>query len=223
MTTHIPDHPAPHKPTLGVPYIATWSAEQVLKPTVVFDPRHGRIAYADEVPADRDSHGALWNRITLRPGQGTPQLGKVHSLRQRRAMRRLLCQVCAGPADLNEHGMLWLLGDYSQDWPNWPDGMATPHPPVCLPCAWKSTRACPHLTTGFAAVRVKQYPVVGVYGGIHDPRNPDQGPVIDEVVGYHHPNIRYTIAHQLVRQLLDCQPVDLNTELANARGHITAT
>ena len=72
----------------------------------------GGIAFADETAADRDSDGILWTRITSQPGCGRPQFAVIHSLRQRRAMRRLLCQVCGQPADRNPEGVLWLLPDY---------------------------------------------------------------------------------------------------------------
>src|SRR3989442_68826 len=102
-----------------VPYVATWSEERDLPFEVVN--RDGRgIAYADEISADRDIHGVLWHRTYSRPRRGRPEFGNVHSLRQRRAMRRLLCQVCGGPADRTQDGVLWLLPDHREDWPGWP-------------------------------------------------------------------------------------------------------
>jgi hypothetical protein len=80
------------------PYITAWSEEPA--PPVVLVERPGvGIAYRDEVMADRDSRGVLWCRTPFRPGQGRPEFGRVHPARQRRTMQRLLCQVCAGPAD----------------------------------------------------------------------------------------------------------------------------
>jgi hypothetical protein len=93
-----------------VPYVTEWSEEQ--KPPFVVVERPGMgIAYADESLVDRDSNGVLWFRMASRPGIGRPVFGKVHPLRQRRAMRRLLCQVCAGPADRTDDGVLWLMRD----------------------------------------------------------------------------------------------------------------
>ncbi|MGQ0841769.1 hypothetical protein [Actinokineospora sp.] len=112
------------------------------------------IAYADETIGDRDRNGVLWTRMPSHPGHGTPEFGKVNSLRQRHAMRKLLCQVCAGPADLADDGVLWLLNDHRDDWPGWPNGMGVTEPPICLPClriAAYSTAARP-LSIGSVAV-----------------------------------------------------------------------
>src|SRR5262245_33889083 len=103
------------------PYITAWSAEQS-PPVVVVERPEGGIGYLDETVADRDRNGVLWLRTPFRPGQGRPEFGKVHPLRQRRTMQRLLCQVCAGPADCTEDGVLWLLQDHQKDWRSWPNG-----------------------------------------------------------------------------------------------------
>jgi hypothetical protein len=92
-------------------------------PTVLVESPEGGIAYQDETLADRDRNGVLWHRTPFIPGQGRPDFGRVHPLRQRRTMQRLLCQVCAGPANTTEDGVLWLLKDHRGDWPAWPDGM----------------------------------------------------------------------------------------------------
>src|SRR3989442_1499615 len=113
--------------TMPVPYITTWSEENTL-PTTVVQRRNG-IAFADEILTDRDDHGVLWSRIPSLPGRGRPRCGKIHSPRQRRAMRDLLCQVCGKPADHNEEGTLWLVPDF-RDWPDWPNHMACTEPPV---------------------------------------------------------------------------------------------
>jgi hypothetical protein len=68
-----------------VPYIALWSAEEVLE-TPVVETVNG-LAYADETSVDRDEHGLLWSRVTVRPGVGEPRYQQLHPLRQRRAMR----------------------------------------------------------------------------------------------------------------------------------------
>src|SRR2546430_4416991 len=94
----------------AIPYITSWSTEQPLPTTVIERPWSG-IGYVDETLADRDEHGVLWQRVPSRPGRGRAELGRVHPLRQRRAMRRLLCGVCAGPPDRTEQGTLWLIRD----------------------------------------------------------------------------------------------------------------
>ena len=195
----------------NVPYIAAWSAEKPLRPVVLTD-RRGRVSYADEVGGDRDSMGVLWARVGLRQGQGEPQLGRVHPLRQRRVMRRLLCQVCAGPADRNEQGVLWLLSDQagdSPDWPDWPEDTGATHPPVCLPCARRASRACPHLRRGYVALRVRDCPISGVYGALYRPRANPAAPVDDALLDYADFSTRYLVASQLVRKLRGCTIVPL--------------
>lgn len=148
------------------PYITSWNAEQEIPSRVVERPGCG-VGYANEVLGDRDAHGVLWLRPGVRHGVGKPEFGKVHPLRQRRAMRKLLCQVCARPADQNDDGVLWLLRDYRDDWPAWPEGMGCTEPPVCVPCVALSRRLCPALRRGAAAIRVREFEVAGVRGALY--------------------------------------------------------
>jgi hypothetical protein len=188
-----------HAAFVHVPYITTWTAEEPLPATLIERPWSG-IGYADETLGDRDENGVLWQRMPSCPGQGRPQFGKVHPLRQRRAMRRLLCGVCGGPPDRTELGVLWLLRDHRDDWPGWPEGMAATEPPVCLPCARLSVRVCPALRAGHVPVRVGHSTVAGVYGIRYQL---GQG-VDDAIVTFDDPAIRWTRATQLVRELTDC-------------------
>lgn len=190
---------------MHVPYITTWSEEKLLPTTIVEHPGAG-IAYADETLTDRDKYGVLWQRMPSRPGHGRPQFGKVHSLRQRRAMNRLLCGVCGGPPDQTDQGTLWLITDFRDDWPDWPEGMAAIEPPVCLPCARLAARACPALRKGHATVRVGQSTVAGVYGIRYQPGHEAD----DAIVTFKNPTIRWTCAAQLVRELRDCTIVNLS-------------
>lgn len=182
------------------PYITTWSAEQEIPSRVVERPGYG-VGYANELLGDRDAHGVLWQRPAVRHGVGKPEFGKVHPLRQRRAMRQLLCQVCAEPAGRNEDGVLWLLRDYRDDWPNWPDRMACNEPPVCLACVPLSLRLCPALRRGAVAVRVREFEVAGVRGALY--RKGMFGPVAVEDVNltYDDPDIRWVVASALIREL----------------------
>lgn len=188
------------------PYITSWSAEQEIPSRVVERPGHG-VGHPDELLGDRDARGVLWQRPAVRHGVGRPEFGKVHPLRQRRAMRQLLCQVCAGPADRTEDGVLWLLRDYRNDWPDWPDGMGCTEPPVCVPCVAVSLRLCPALRRGAAAVRVRQFAVAGVRGALY--RRSVFGPVAvgDVNVAYDDPDIRWVVASALIRELRDCTVV----------------
>jgi hypothetical protein len=190
-------------PRLIVPYVTSWSAEQDLPSQVIYRPGGG-IAYADEIATDRDVHGVLWTRAFSRPHRGRPEFGKVHSLRQRRAMRRLLCQVCGGPADRAGDGVLWLLPDHRADWTAWPDGMANVEPPICLHCAGISLRLCPRLRRGAAVVRAREYPIVGVRGTLYE-RGP-MAPVArkEAVLDYEDPAINWIRAVGLIRQLRRC-------------------
>nr|WP_063779323.1 hypothetical protein [Kibdelosporangium sp. MJ126-NF4]CEL18549.1 Phage protein [Kibdelosporangium sp. MJ126-NF4]CTQ98033.1 Phage protein [Kibdelosporangium sp. MJ126-NF4] len=166
------------------------------------------IGYADEIAADRDTHGVLWHRTLSRPGEGRPEFGKVHSLRQRRAMRRLLCQVCAEPADRTDDGMLWLLPDYRQDWTRWPEGMGNVEPPVCWSCVSISIRLCPKLRRdGGAVIRVREYPLVGVRGLLYASGTTKPIAVADRTIGFDDPLVRWVRAVGLVRQMLDCRIV----------------
>jgi hypothetical protein len=191
-----------------VPYIAMWSAEK-LPVAQVLQTRSG-IHYADESLLDRDADGVLWTRADSRRGEGEPYYKKVHPLRQRKAMRRLLCQVCAGRADHTEQGSLWVLPDCQGDWPNWPEGMHYTQPPLCVRCARISVKACPWLKPGFVAVRA-QSRVIGVTGvvyraGIILPEPTDD----DDTVPYADPAIRWVQATQLVRELYGCTVVELS-------------
>ncbi|GAA1308613.1 hypothetical protein [Saccharothrix xinjiangensis] len=168
-------------------------------------PHGAGIGYADEILGDHDSRGVLWDRATINPGHGTPRFAKIHVHRQRRAMRKLLCQVCAGPAD---HGTLWLIPDRTRQWSDWPEGMAVAEPPVCLPCAHLATRACPALRAeGHLIIRAREHPIHGVDGthyraGPHSPI-----PVTSEPIAFNDPAIRWALASKLVRTLHDCTVV----------------
>ncbi len=196
------------------PYITTWSAEQDLPYRVVERVGVG-VGLSDEVLGDRDSRGVLWHRAAVRHGVGRPEFGKVHPLRQRRAMRKLLCQVCAGPADKADGGVLWLMRDYQGDWPRWPEGMASVDPPICASCVALSLRLCPALRRGAVAVRVRSFDVAGVRGALY--RRGSIAPVAVEAVNlsYDDPNVRWLVASALIRELRDCTIVPFE-EVAEA-------
>ncbi|WP_264372748.1 MULTISPECIES: hypothetical protein [Streptomyces] len=215
--------PHQERPPLGalprpdvVPYIAQWSEEREERTVVVG--RAGGIAYADEVLQDRDADGVLWSRIASRPGRGRPEFGKVHGLRQRRAMRRLLCQVCGGAADENADGVLWLLGENpdnpenSDNQDNWLPGLETTHPPLCLPCAASAVRLCPHLARGYVALRVRDFRPAGVWGALYRPGFPLPVGAGPAGVPYGDARLRWVRASQLVVRLDAFSVVDLVAE-----------
>lgn len=192
------------------PYITAWSTEQNIPAVLVERPSGGGIAYPDETLVDRDRHGVLWYRTPSRHGQGRPVFGKVHPVRQRRAMQRLLCQVCAGPADQTEDGVLWLLKDHRKDWPSWPNGMGVTEPPVCVPCAGMAVRLCPALRKGAAAVRAGSFMVAGVHGTLYR-GGPKPTAVGEATMPFEDPAIQWMRAMSLVRELRDCVIIPLIT------------
>jgi hypothetical protein len=197
-----PDHRA------IVPYITSWSTERKLTRDLV-ERRGTGLAYVDECVTDRDDHGVLWLQVACRPQQGRPLFGNVHPLRQRRAMRRLLCQVCAAPADKTEDGVLWLLIDHRNDWPNWPEKMAVTEPPVCARCVSVASRLCPVLREGAVSVRVRHCPITGVRGMLHHRDGRDLVATHEDNVHYDDPIVRWMLATNLLRELRDCTLVDL--------------
>jgi hypothetical protein len=142
---------------------------------------------------------------------GEPRFKKVHPHRQRHAMRRLLCQVCGGPADEDERGILWLIGEPERGWSG---EELTGHPPVCLRCAGPAIRACPHLRRGTLALRVRHAPITGVFGGLYTLGRHGPAFVGPATLGYDDPRVRFLHARQLMRSLCDWTVVDLDEELA---------
>jgi hypothetical protein len=189
------------------PYITTWSAEESL-PTTVIQRRDLGIAFADEILGDRDEHGVLWHRAPSRPGRGRPQFGKIHPGRQRRAMRALLCQVCANPADQTEFGTLWLVRDF-RDWQTGRSAWQPPSRPSAFPARTPQSGSAPPLRKGYAAIRVRHSTVVGIYGARYRPGPLLPTPTEDAILRYTNPAIPWICASQLVRELRDCTLVEL--------------
>jgi hypothetical protein len=212
------------QPTAGdggiVPYIALWTGEEPLgRVRTRFRRSGGRLlpvelGFTAGAAAERDARGVLWNHTALRPGAGRPRFGKVHPMRQRRAMRGLLCQVCAGPADTTEAGTLWLLTDDQADWPDWPNRMGNDEPPICRPCARLALAGCPRLGRGHTAVRARST-VAGVTGVLYRPGDPSGQetavPVAERVVLTHGDHrLPWLLASGLVRQLFDARVEELD-------------
>ncbi|WP_237404759.1 hypothetical protein [Actinacidiphila reveromycinica] len=188
--------------------MALWSGERE-GPMPVVARRDGRgIRYADERSFDRDANGVLWSRAPSQPGRGTPQFGSVHSLRQRIAMAGLRCQICGGPADRTPDGVLWLID--ARPGEILPDEEDTAHPPVCRPCAHRSTRVCPHLRGNHTALRVRTFFPSGVNGVLHVPA--PNGPTIADSgpIAFGDARLPWVRAHQLIMRLADFAPIDLD-------------
>lgn len=191
-----------------VPYIASWSEEEPDDPRVVERPGGLGIAYPDEVLGDRDSRGVLWDRMVSRPGCGKPRFARVHTPRQRRAMRMLLCQVCGGPADTDDDGVLWVLRDVAEHWRGWPENMVVSEPPICMPCLGLSTSLCPALRKGHVVVRAGVFTAYGVAGTRYRAGLPAPVPMGQVTVAFHDAAIRWTLASNLARELRECAVVD---------------
>ncbi|SES27333.1 hypothetical protein [Actinokineospora terrae] len=195
-------------PTLTVPYITRWSTEATALGQLTRRPSGRGIAYRDEALGDRDKHGVLWARANSAPTVGRPSFGKIHPARQRRAMRRLLCQVCANPADQTPDGVLWLLLDHRDDWPDWPHGMGVTEPPICRPCIDVATQHCPALRRGHIVIRSRQHDISGIQGLQFHPGRTGITPGEQVLLDYTDPAVVWTLAHNLVRLLGDCTIVD---------------
>lgn len=199
-----------------VPYVGQWSGEQVCVSDKLIRRPAGGIGYSDETLVDRDEWNLLWPRVSTRIGAGRPLFTDLHPHRQRRAMLRLLCQVCAKPADRTPDGTLWLVpGDQVDHDPGWAEGITTIQPPLCRPCALLSVRMCPALRTHYAALRAHSR-VVGVTGLVFKPAAPFPCLTVTEyadVVLFSDPIAPWTLATQLARVLFDATVVDLD-ELA---------
>ncbi|WP_344033185.1 hypothetical protein [Streptomyces luteireticuli] len=188
------------------PYITAWEYERPNAVPIV-GKRLG-IAYLRENPYDRDSFGVLWSSCGLARGQGRPDYGRVHPQRQRQCMGGLLCQRCAGPADENEQGVLWLL-DAEPGSPSPAEGEVTAHPPVCRGCAAEAIRRCPPLRRGHALIRVKEPEVSGVHGMLYRPTRLSTYAVATgrkEFIPYTDPMVRWVLAGQLYARLFDITP-----------------
>jgi hypothetical protein len=218
MTSASHSRPLGTFPLRGVvPYITAWSSEKQQPAALVS--HHGHLSYADEHPFDRDSFGILWRRVSMSPGVGKPEYGKVHSLRQRRAMLHLLCQVCGGPADETREGVLWLMGRAEYERDPWPAPIESPHPPVCSNCAVQAIQLCPHLRGHYVAVRAASFWLSGVYGARYMPTVVGPRAIDTESYAIDSTEIAWVQASQLIMQLVDYRVVDLDAEAAaNHKG-----
>lgn len=153
---------------------------------------------------DRDRRGVLWDRATLNQGHGRPQYARIHPLRQRRAMLRLLCQVCGGPADATGEGVLWVVRGQARTWPDWPNGMVVSEPPICAGCLDLSVRLCPTLREGYDAIRAGGFLLRGVDGFRYRVEGRALATVDREIVAFTNPLLSWTLASKLVRCLTDC-------------------
>ncbi|MFF4421529.1 hypothetical protein ACFY04_12205 [Streptomyces sp. NPDC001549] len=92
----------------------------------------------------------------------------MHPLRQRECMNRLLCQVCAKPAETST-GTMFLEWQRPGEGPKDPTRITTDMPPVCSPCLPLSLRHCPFLPDEKTAVLllVRKSVLSGVSGTLY--------------------------------------------------------
>ncbi|MEV0616890.1 hypothetical protein AB0I81_26465 [Nonomuraea sp. NPDC050404] len=198
-------------PRLRVPYITAYSEEALSHP-LMFVPDPGatdgrRLSYADAVREDFQ-FGVLWARHGLHRG-GRPEWKMVNSIRQRRCMMHLLCQVCGRSAAEPNGRIPWLVADDLDDDPAVKG--YTNAPPTCAACAPESVAACPRLRQGatvYTAGRAEPY---GVLANV---LRPSRGKIITverhrviPLDAFH--LLEYALAVQLVVTLDDLQPASL--------------
>lgn len=200
---------------LHVPYVTRWTAEAVGQPKIVRIVGRGGegIGYEDESPVTDRRHEALWVRSGLGQGRGRPDFARLNSLRQKRAMRYSLCQVC-GESVLDSRAderALHLMGAAVPI----AEGETTTAPPLHPTCAIESIDTCPHLRRGFAAALVQYTPLWGVAGVVYDPVTlaplPTPGKRPDDLAHVHigDKRIRWTLANFTVVSLHGITPVSL--------------
>lgn len=155
--------------TLRVPYITAWSGETVPHPLgfAWSDETAGlRLTYADPCPQDW-LYGALWARQGL-SARGRPEWKLVNTLRQRRCMLHLLCQVCGGSAvDSGTSRTWWLLADEPARVA--PERGYTNAPPTCPICIPSALASCPRLRHGAVVYTVGACEPYGILGDVFEP------------------------------------------------------
>jgi len=195
------------KPTV-VPFITSREAEIHSTARLVVRPEGRGIGYHDEGDQDRDERGVLWGRVTQALAS-PPVWRNVHPARQRVCMERLLCQICADPADRTGAGWLFLQGGKGGE------GVLTAQPPLCLQHALVAALQCPYLNGQLQAMRVQAPLLYGVLGTgyILDRHSELLQLPPDPPVPYSHPRVGWVLASQLVRCLTGVTVIDLEQEV----------
>jgi hypothetical protein len=204
-----------HWQGMRVPWISPWSGEARADHQIVRRRGGPGIGYVDEGLGDR-ADDVLWVRMPSAPGLGTPRFAGVHALRQRRAMDRMLCQVCGG-ATIGERAdgrTLWLV--HSTTGRPIAEGERTAAPPVHEACAREAVRDCPHLLRGWTAALVGGAPSWGVAGILYDratllplPGPESGGRGLHQVPYEDDGQLPWVLAARDIVQLYDVEPVEL--------------
>lgn len=157
-----------------IPYVTAFANELVAEP-IRFEQIEQdllRLAYRTPHPTDW-VNGILRARVLdLRdqPDQRGPErMGKLNTLRQWRAMDKLLCQVCAEPAANVRTGRVsWLLTEAVFQRTG-SDSGHTDTPPTCPDCVDDALKQCPALRDGAGLYTVAAALPAGVLVDLYRP------------------------------------------------------
>ena len=192
-----------------VPYITAYSEELAPHPLAFVaypEATDGvRLSYDDAVPQDW-MYGVLWARQGLHR-RGRPEWKVVNTLRQRRCMRLLLCQVCGESAtDPVDSRISWVLADDPGD--TSAGAGYTNAPPTCAQCIPEAIASCPRLRRGAAVYSVGSAQPYGIIGDVLQPSRLRPVEVARNVVisldSFH--RLEYALAKQLLVVLEDLRP-----------------
>ncbi|WP_405796766.1 hypothetical protein [Streptomyces sp. NBC_01506] len=158
-------------PPLTTPYVAARDTDRGVLESLLdieFTASGPRLTYKCVRPEDRDAHGFLWTRVEESPEPGRVQFGLMHSTRQRTCMERMLCQICAQPADRTKDGWLFIDWRREDSPPTWPEKAVTTMPPLCAEHVPLSERQCPFLRhREHVLLRVRKPQLYGVSGTLY--------------------------------------------------------
>ncbi|MEO3803281.1 hypothetical protein [Nonomuraea sp. B1E8] len=193
---------------LRVPYITAY-AEELVPYRLTFTADQSatdglRLSYTDPVPQDW-MMGVLWARVGLHR-HGRPEWKLINTIRQRRCMLRLLCQVCGRSAMDDDGRISWVLADAPGDAS---DGAGyTNAPPTCAACVPEALTSCPRLRHGAAVCTVGGAEPYGVIAAMM--RRTRGGPIevapntVIPLDAFH--RLEYALARQLLVMLDDVRP-----------------
>ncbi|MFD4796142.1 hypothetical protein [Streptomyces anulatus] len=143
---------------------------------------------------------------------GRVEFDCLDPLRQRECMERLLCQVCAQPAERAD-GTLFIEWQHDNEPPMRLNRIRTDMPPLCPPCVPVSLRHCPFLRRDQSAVLLRARKAVpcGVSGTVYqaDLKRDRWVPSEDDVYSsYNAPRFPGMLAARLYSKLRGVAVVD---------------
>jgi hypothetical protein len=154
---------------LRVPYVTAHDGEDILYHLALAPHREAtdgqRLSYIDAVPTDW-MFGVLWHRHGVSRA-GAPEWKRVNTIRQRRCMRHLLCQVC-GQSAVDDAGRIWWVmaeepGLTAAGEP------FTNAPPTCPTCIPEARMLCPRLRKTAQVYTASSAEPYGVVADVHRP------------------------------------------------------